>query len=190
MPFELGSVTMQCGEIGPWVCKRLRGLAGARQSRPNASLHVLADKYRRQSLSPSPQRGSRQPIRKWLLIASAPQPSSPQVGDDDSTRRNSANAIIKVLFFNGLQRSSTHLECHEFMIRLRRPRINLNRVFQCNHKEFDSFVFDDLEVNGALQVANVDPTVAAFDLLLMTIRWATRNILRYNSNLHQTIHQF
>lgn len=73
-------------------------------------------------------------------------------------------------FFNVLECPSTHLECHKFMIRLRRPRINLNRVFQCNHKEFDSFVFDDLEVNGALQVANVDPSVAAFDLLLMTIR--------------------
>lgn len=59
----------------------------------------------------------------------------------------------------------TNLESHKLVIWFRRPRINLYRVFQCNHEEFDSFVFDDFEVDRALQVTDIDPSVSSLNLL-------------------------
>jgi len=49
---------------------------------------------------------------------------------------------------------------------LRSPRVDLYRFFQCYHKEFDALVFDNFEVNSALQIANVDPSIAPLHLLL------------------------
>lgn len=67
------------------------------------------------------------------------------------------------MFANG-----AYLECHEFVVRLRGPCVDLDRVLKRNHQELDALVLDDLEVYGALQVAHIDPAVAAFDLLLYT----------------------
>lgn len=56
-------------------------------------------------------------------------------------------------------------EGHEFVIRFRSPRINLNRILESNHKEFDSFIFDNTEVDCALQFTYVYPAISPFCLL-------------------------
>lgn len=53
------------------------------------------------------------------------------------------------------------------MIRLWCPRVDLDRVLERNHQELDPLVFDDLKVNGTLQIAHIDPAVAALHLLLL-----------------------
>lgn len=60
-----------------------------------------------------------------------------------------------------------HLKCHEFVVGLRGPGVDLDRVLQGDHQELDALVLDDLEVDGTLQVADIDPAVAPFDLLLL-----------------------
>lgn len=77
--------------------------------------------------------------------------------------------------------AATHLECHEFVVRLRGPCVDLDRVLQRNHQELDALVLDDLEVNGALQIANVDPAVAAFDLLLHNMGHLVRDLFASSS---------
>ena len=49
------------------------------------------------------------------------------------------------------------LEGHELVVGLRSPRVYLYGVAQSDHEELDALVLHDLEVNGALQLANVDP---------------------------------
>jgi hypothetical protein len=61
---------------------------------------------------------------------------------------------------------NSNLESHEFVVRLGSPGVDLYRFFQCYHKEFDALVFDNFEVHGTLQVANVDPAVTSLHLLL------------------------
>ena len=55
------------------------------------------------------------------------------------------------------------LEGHEFVVRLRRPCVNLDGVAQRDDEELDSLVLDDLEVDRALEVADVDPSGAPLD---------------------------
>ena len=50
------------------------------------------------------------------------------------------------------------LEGHELVIGLRRPSIDLYGFSQGDNQKLDSLVLHDLEVNGALQVTDIDPT--------------------------------
>lgn len=52
------------------------------------------------------------------------------------------------------------------MIRAGCPSVNLDAVAQRYDEELDLFVFDDLEVDGTLEVAHVDPAVAFLDILI------------------------
>lgn len=61
---------------------------------------------------------------------------------------------------------SETLKCHKLVVGLRRPGVDLDRVLERNDQELDPFVLDDLEVDRPLQIAHVDPSVAAFDLLI------------------------
>jgi hypothetical protein len=49
------------------------------------------------------------------------------------------------------------LEGHELMIRLWGPCIDLYGFTQRNHQKLDSLILDNLEVNGTLEITNVDP---------------------------------
>lgn len=60
----------------------------------------------------------------------------------------------------------TYFESHEFVIRTRCPGVDLDAVTQGNDEELDLFIFDDFEVNGSLQIANIDPAVSFFDILV------------------------
>ena len=55
------------------------------------------------------------------------------------------------------------LEGHELVVRLGRPGVDLDGVAQGDDQELDSLVLDDLEVDGPLQVAHVDPAGAPLD---------------------------
>lgn len=61
---------------------------------------------------------------------------------------------------------SETLKCHELVVGLRRPRVDFDRILERNDQELDPFVLDDLEVDRPLQVTDVDPSVAAFHLLI------------------------
>jgi hypothetical protein len=61
---------------------------------------------------------------------------------------------------------TTNLKCHEFVVGFRRPGVDFNRILQSDDQELDALVFDNLEMHCSLKVANIDPSVAAFYLLL------------------------
>lgn len=44
----------------------------------------------------------------------------------------------------------SYLESHKLVVRLWRPRIYFYRVFERNHEELYSFVFDNFEMNSTL----------------------------------------
>ena len=49
------------------------------------------------------------------------------------------------------------LEGHELVVGLWRPRVDLDGVAEGDHQELDALVLDDLEVHGALELADIDP---------------------------------
>lgn len=55
------------------------------------------------------------------------------------------------------------LECHELVVGLRGPGVDLDGLAQRDHQKLDPLVLDDLEVDGALQVADVDPAGPTLD---------------------------
>ena len=55
------------------------------------------------------------------------------------------------------------LECHELVVGLRGPGIDLDGLAKRDDQKLDPLVLDDLEVDGALQVADVDPSGASLD---------------------------
>lgn len=72
-------------------------------------------------------------------------------------------------FQNSLQlelKTFSYFECHKLVIRLWRPGINFNTVFECNNKEFNTFIFDNFKMNCSLEVTDIDPSIASFNLLL------------------------
>ena len=77
------------------------------------------------------------------------------------------------------------LEGHEFVVRLRRPCVNLDGVAQRDDEELDSLVLDDLEVDRALEVADVDPSGAPLDGVVrpQNLRLEPREVVDPNSVL-------
>ena len=60
----------------------------------------------------------------------------------------------------------TYFESHEFVIRAGRPSVDLDAVTQRDDEEFNFLIFDDLEMNRALEVAHINPAVALLDILV------------------------
>lgn len=56
-------------------------------------------------------------------------------------------------------------EGHEFVIWFRRPRVDLDGVFEGNYKELNPLVFHNAEMNCALQFTDVNPAIPPFCLL-------------------------
>ena len=52
------------------------------------------------------------------------------------------------------------------MIRAGRPSVDLDAVTQRDDEEFNFLIFDDLEMNRALEVAHINPAVALLDILV------------------------
>ena len=61
---------------------------------------------------------------------------------------------------------TAYFESHKFVIRAWRPSVDLDAVTQSNDEEFDLFIFDDLKVDRALEVADIDPAVAFLNVLI------------------------
>ena len=52
------------------------------------------------------------------------------------------------------------------MVGFRRPGVDLDALSQRDHEELDALELDDLEVDGSVEVADVDPAVPPLHLLL------------------------
>jgi len=63
-------------------------------------------------------------------------------------------------------KQTTYFESHKLVIRAWRPGVDLDAVTQGNDEEFDLFIFDNLEVDRALEVADIDPAVALLNVLV------------------------
>lgn len=68
--------------------------------------------------------------------------------------------------FVGWKQKTTYFESHKLVIRAWRPGVDLDAVTQGNDEEFDLFIFDNLEVDRALEVADIDPAVAFLNILV------------------------
>jgi hypothetical protein len=53
------------------------------------------------------------------------------------------------------------------VIRFWCPGIDLNAVFESNNKKLYAFILDNLEVNSALKISNINPSITTFYLLEM-----------------------
>jgi len=51
------------------------------------------------------------------------------------------------------------------VIRLWCPGIYLNAVFESNNKKLDPFILHNLEVNGTLEISNINPSISTLNLL-------------------------
>ena len=58
------------------------------------------------------------------------------------------------------------LEGHELIVGLGRPRVDLDAVLEGDHEELDTLVLDDLEVDAALELADVHPALLVLALRL------------------------
>jgi len=55
------------------------------------------------------------------------------------------------------------LECHELVVGFGGPGIDLDGLAERDNQKLDSLVLDDLEVNSALKITNVDPAGTTLD---------------------------
>ncbi len=62
------------------------------------------------------------------------------------------------------QKISDHLECHELVIRFGGPGVDFDGRFHADDEELDSFVANDLEVDGTLQIAHIHPSISLLGL--------------------------
>ena len=77
------------------------------------------------------------------------------------------------------------LEGHEFVVGLGGPGVDLDGVAQRDDEELDSLVLDDLEMDRALEVADVDPAGAPLDGIVcpQNLRLEPREIIDPHSVL-------